>query len=262
MSARCRVCGSEATPKFKGRILNKHDVDYSHCGNCGFLQTEEPYWLDEAYQEAINASDTGVMARCLEMSEVSASIIHTFFERRGRFLDYGGGYGILTRLMRDRGFDFYWYDPFSQNLVARGFEYKEGERVEMVTSFETFEHFVHPMEDIEKMLRSSNNLLFSTLLLPEPIPEPGKWWYYGLDHGQHISFYAPKTLRYIADKFGLHVCSVGPLHLLSEREISHAKVEMAIRLRKAILPLMGRGMKGKTVEDMNYLIEKRMLGKN
>ncbi len=38
------------------------------------------------------------------------------------FLDYAGGYGVFTRLMRDIGFDFYWHDPYTQNLFANGFE--------------------------------------------------------------------------------------------------------------------------------------------
>ncbi len=48
------------------------------------------------------------------------------------------------------------------------------------------------------MLKISRNILFTTTLLPSPMPQPGTWWYYGLEHGQHISFYSLETLQSIA----------------------------------------------------------------
>lgn len=47
----CKICGSETSQKFKAKILVKYDINYYHCENCGFLQTEEPFWLEEAYKE-------------------------------------------------------------------------------------------------------------------------------------------------------------------------------------------------------------------
>ena len=65
--------------------------------------------------------------------------------------------------MRDIGFDFYRYDKFSENLLARGFEYKNG-GIELITCFEAFEHFDKPIEEIENMFKISKNILFSTEL--------------------------------------------------------------------------------------------------
>jgi hypothetical protein len=42
-----------------------------------------------------------------------------FIKKNGTFVDIGGGYGLLTRLMRDRGFDFYWKDPHCENIFAK-----------------------------------------------------------------------------------------------------------------------------------------------
>ena len=84
-----------------------------------------------------------------------------------------GGYGIFTRLMRDIGFDFYWYDPHSINLLARGFETRsKNYKYELVTAFEVFEHFAELIKEIESMLQFSDNILFSTELLPSLIPKP------------------------------------------------------------------------------------------
>ena len=107
------------------------------------------------------------------------SLICLRLERDGKFLDYGGGYGLFTRLMRDVGFDYYWSDPFTQNLFAKGFEFdsRYGE-FELITCFETFEHFTDPMRELTSMMKFSSNIFLSTELLPIPIPSPSEWYYY------------------------------------------------------------------------------------
>ena len=60
---KCKVCGTLNQACFGGKILGKYDIKYYHCSNCGFVQTEEPYWLDEAYSRSINVSDVGYMMR-------------------------------------------------------------------------------------------------------------------------------------------------------------------------------------------------------
>ena len=39
---------------FRGLVLRKHDIAYHRRDECDFIQTEEPYWLDEAYSSAIS----------------------------------------------------------------------------------------------------------------------------------------------------------------------------------------------------------------
>jgi hypothetical protein len=57
--------------------------------------------------------DTGIMQRNLYLSKITAFILLLFFDCRKKFLDYAGGYGVFVRLMRDYGFDFYWYDKYA-----------------------------------------------------------------------------------------------------------------------------------------------------
>jgi len=63
MPERCRVC--EDISEFFGRatVLGKHDVAYFRCRGCGYVQTEEPYWLTESYSEAIRNTDVGIVER-------------------------------------------------------------------------------------------------------------------------------------------------------------------------------------------------------
>lgn len=118
----CKICGSITKSIFSAKIIKKYQVDYFNCEYCGFLQTEEPYWLEEAYNEVINISDTGILKRNLDLMKAVSILIYFLFNKDAQFLDFAGGYGTFTRLMRDIGFDYY-YDKYSKNLFARGFEY-------------------------------------------------------------------------------------------------------------------------------------------
>ncbi len=137
METRCKICQAAMDSVASAMILEKYPVSYFHCSHCGFLQTGDPYWLDEAYRNPINISDTGILARNIGLSEVTAVLLYFIYGKEHRYLDYAGGYGILTRLMRDIGFDFYWYDPFTTNLLARGFEYNPDHEIRLLTSFES-----------------------------------------------------------------------------------------------------------------------------
>jgi hypothetical protein len=161
----CKICNNESLDIFKKTILNKYEVQYYKCTNCNFIQTEEPYWLDEAYKKTINISDTGLLARNIHLSKITSLIIYLFFNKKGKFLDFAGGYGVFTRLMRDIGFDFLWHDPYTSNLLAKGFEWNANDqtKIELLTSFESFEHFIDPIKELEKMSKISDNILFSSI---------------------------------------------------------------------------------------------------
>ena len=251
---KCKICQKENNFIFEGKILNKYKIKYFHCPNCGFLQTEEPYWLDEAYIESINVSDTGYMQRNINLSQKLTILLALFFDKNGRFLDYAGGYGVFVRMMRDIGFDFYWADKYTTNLFASGFEHKNEGGYEAVTTFESFEHFENPIEEIENLLKVSKNIIFSTELLPHPIPKPEDWWYYGLVHGQHISFYSQKTFEFIAQKYHLNYVNLGQLHLLTEKTISNLQLKVLKLSRFGLHKLLQKRLKSKTWED--YLMMK------
>jgi len=257
---KCKICSNETYNIFSTKILNKYNIKYYYCDYCGFLQTEEPYWLKEAYNNSISITDTGIISRNITSSKITAVVLYFLFKKFNNFLDFGGGYGIFTRLMRDIGFDFYWYDPHSINLLARGFETKsKNYKYELVTAFEVFEHFAEPIKEIERMLQFSNNILFSAELLPSTLPKPGEWWYYALESGQHISFYSYRTLKYIAQKYNMNLCSNSRnYHLFTKnRKIYNKLFNLLLKFQRfGLFFYIKKKMKSLTVDDMNFLISK------
>ncbi|MDT9203196.1 glycosyltransferase [Limnospira sp. PMC 1243.20] len=218
----CKICDSATIPFGKTIVLNRYNVNYFQCQNCGFVQTENPYWLPEAYKHPIANSDDGLVFRNLMLAQLTSQIITKFFNPDNQFLDYGGGYGLLVRLMRDIRFKFDWYDSFCPNFLATGLEanLNPDNPYELITAFEVFEHFANPLDEINKILKLSKNILFSTELIPPHNPHPGQWWYYAPQEGQHIAIYTPQSLQIIAQNFGLNIYSNGSsLHLLTEKAI-------------------------------------------
>jgi 2-polyprenyl-3-methyl-5-hydroxy-6-metoxy-1,4-benzoquinol methylase len=198
----CNVCGNRVYEIFQKRLLYKYDVTYFKCDCCGFGQTETPYWLEEAYNSPITSTDIGLLYRNQSVIPYIENLINHFIkEQEKRYLDYAGGYGVLTRMMRDRGYNFYRQDKYCQNMFAEYFDLdnltNQERRFDLVTAFEVFEHLTKPAKEIKGMLEYSSNIFFSTELQPKNDLE--NWWYIAPESGQHVSFYTLKSLEILAE---------------------------------------------------------------
>lgn len=211
----CKICSSDSQRFDSTKILHKYDVNYYHCSVCGFVQTDEPHWLEEAYSEAISTMDTGIVVRNIENATNLCFFMR--FIPNGICMDFGGGGGIFTRMMRDNGFDFYHYDKYAKNEFARGFEADLNKNYALITAFENFEHYVNPMEEIASLMKKADVLFFSTHLVASKPPLIENWWYYAPQTGQHIAFYSLETLQFIAQKHNCQLLSNNHnLHILSK----------------------------------------------
>jgi hypothetical protein len=214
----CRVCGGATRKLFDGPLL-AHQVAYFECPHCLYVQTEMPYWLEQAYAQAINRSDTGILRRNARNARLVVRVLGMLGLLSARVVDCAGGYGLLVRMLRDKGVDALWRDRYAENLVARGFEHR-GEPAQLATAFEAMEHFVDPAAELDALFALADVVLVSTDLAPNPAPAPGTWWYYGPEHGQHIGFFRLQTLRHLADRAGWHLNSDGrSFHLFSRAPV-------------------------------------------
>lgn len=221
-----RITGGPTTPLFTAKVLGQHQVTYHRCTETGFIQTDDPYWLDEAYGDAITQLDIGLLGRNLAKVDLARSILPLAVPDGDQFLDYGGGYGIFTRLMRDKGFAFLHHDPHCECLFAKGFEVEDlsgsaKAAFDCVTAWEVFEHVVDPMPVFSQLANRANSILFSTVLVPDPCPNrPSDWWYFTPETGQHVSFYTRASLEHVASKLGLHLHSDNEAnHLLTHERL-------------------------------------------
>ncbi len=151
-------------------------------------------------------------------------ILPKYFDVDAKFLDYAGGYGLFTRLMRDKGFDFYHTDVYCKNLFAEYFDLnniQQNTKFELATAFEVFEHLANPLAEIEAITKYSDSILFSTELVPKtPLNTVNDWWYFIPETGQHVAIYTEKSLAFIAQKFGYNFYTDGiNTHLFTKKNL-------------------------------------------
>ena len=187
----CRVCSSRVREVFRKVVLEKHLVRYFQCAACDFLATEPPWWLAEAYTEALmGLRDVGMVQRNLWVAEVASRFIFEHLDPARAFVDYGAGTGLLVRLMRDRGLDFRYHDPYARNLFARLFEAPASrggdKKYELLTAIEVIEHSPDPLVEVRKMLALSDTILFTTQLQPSGEHDLEHWDYLFPEAGQHV----------------------------------------------------------------------------
>ncbi|HQT30366.1 MAG TPA: class I SAM-dependent methyltransferase [Thiobacillus sp.] len=229
----CHICGAETQTIFTATVLKKHAALYRYCAACDHIFVDQPTWLDEAYSESIAREDTDIAARNIFTALRLAAINYLVLGDRGhgQYVDVAGGYGLLTRLMRDLGFKYYWSDPYSKNLFARGFEYDANQGACLaISAIEVLEHTLNPLEFIEQILAThqTNTLIFTTETFPDNAPPAaGKWGYYAFGTGQHIAFFSRKGLSLLAKRLDMHYFPLGRLHVFSKEPLVSWKLKLA-----------------------------------
>lgn len=249
---KCKICTTESRLVNTLPIRNTYNAEYYLCPKCGFLFVGNPTWLTEAYKNSpINITDTGYVLRNLYLSRKTLIIFYFLFRKNHTYLDFAGGYGMLTRLMRDYGLNYYNDDAYTDNLFAKGFEYQKAQQIKAITCFECFEHLNEPLKDIDTMFSISPNIFFSTVLFSGDKAPEDNWEYYGLNHGQHVAFYSKKTLEFLANKYQVNYYTNGSnLHMFSKIKMPNWFFRFLLWTSKVQLDLILRKiLKSKTVSD-------------
>jgi hypothetical protein len=220
----CPICESAMARIFNKTVLGKYPAIYFKCPECDIIKPESPHWLAESYASAIAETDVGLVSRNIRNRDLLAAIFTRLHPPDAKMLDVGGGYGLLCRMLRDKGWNCFSIDSYCQNIFARRFEPDENFKAPTLLAFEVFEHIEDPLAFVREQiaLYDSQRLIFSTLTHQWDVP-PDDWWYYAFETGQHISLYTRKTLETIAQRLGWHAFSSSDdLHILSKEPLDFA----------------------------------------
>jgi len=206
-------CGSGAQNLLPPSDMN---VSYVQCSQCGFCFAPEfSAWSLEDFATRIYNEDYAIVDPDYTDARPRAnagSLLATFGERgRGiRHLDYGGGHGLLSKLLRDGGWPSESYDPF----VDRSVSLSGLGQFDLVTAYEVFEHVPDVrrlIADLASLLRPDGVVLFSTLLSDGNIApgRPLSWWYAAPRNG-HISLFSARSLAALGAIEGFSIGSFSP----------------------------------------------------
>jgi hypothetical protein len=221
----CGICGSQLESWASARLIGKHAAAFLKCVECGSIQTEEPYWLAEAYASALTRLDIGQVVR-FRINSFLVPHVHRFVcGKEKTVLDYGSGYGMLVRDLRDRGYDCWGLDAYANPIFSQDFTIPtaaaaRSRRFELITAFEVFEHVHKPFADLSVLSTLTDSIFFSTTVLPHPLLGLSDWPYFALSHGQHVCFYSRRGIARLAERWGMRSWSIdNQYHILTRRPI-------------------------------------------
>ncbi|MBK9130177.1 MAG: class I SAM-dependent methyltransferase [Gammaproteobacteria bacterium] len=233
-SVPCPVCGASSAPldvvdfnKSCAESWGIHlplcgvPVYYYRCESCGYCHAPQfRDWRPEDYRERIyNERYIEVDPDYVEKrpATAAAGLIQTFGTVAAsiRHLDYGSGSGVLSRMLREAGWDSTAYDPYADPDSALD----NPGRFDLITAYEIFEHVADVnrlMADISSLLAEDGVLILSTLLSDGFIaPHQRITWWYASPRNGHISLFSKQSLAILAGRYGFHMGGFSPaLHVM------------------------------------------------
>ena len=243
----CRLCSKEAYFLFKKRILSKYDVEYFHCAVCGALQTEEPYWIEEAYVPINEKFDTGQFIRCLHNAAFLSALYSHLSYSNEALIDYGCGSGLTGRILRDIGINAYGYDTFAVPRLLMGFQVQDLNGASIINLCEVAEHFPDPKLSFDHIFSCNPNVVVvQTGLFDEPNKD---WSYLAPEHGQHIFFYTEKTISYLAHTHKMGAIFIQGYIVFFKHELldifftkgtSSLRADLQVKINQATPNLLGK----------------------
>lgn len=220
----CRLCGHMARFRYRKLILNAYNISYFQCDHCCCLQTEDPYWLEEAYGNYAERYDTGKATRTLDNFLSLPSLFDELgINKEMCCVDWGGGSGLLARLLRDVGYNVYSYDKYSTSEFSQGFMWPEQQQnVSAITAFEVVEHFSNPNMEWNELLKLAPDTVILTTVLY--CGQDANWDYLSPENGQHVFFYSKAGIALIAASYGYCAYTVGPYIILSKSSLGSSSI--------------------------------------
>lgn len=181
---------------------NKADVfeilsgnKYFQCNTCKGIMLDPKHYLSkekekERYEEHNNdIEDKGYQAF---VSPIVTEVLQDYTKDH-KGLDFGAGTGpVISKLLRDNGYNIKLYDPFFANHSE-----KLEETYDYIACCEVMEHFYNPAKEfglLKSLLNPGGTLYLKTKLYSENIDFPS--WYYRND-ATHVFFYHKETLKWI-----------------------------------------------------------------
>lgn len=184
-------------------------VYYALCSECGFCFAPEfSEWTLEDFASKIYNSDYAQVDPDYDNARPrqNAKNLTEWLGDYGqgiRHVDYGGGNGLLSQLLRDLGWRSISYDPFVHGQLRP----KELGQFELVTAFEVFEHVPDVQKlasELSSLLAEDGIILFSTLLSDGNLgPHQRLSWWYASPRNGHISLFSRDSLAILGAGHGL-----------------------------------------------------------
>jgi 2-polyprenyl-6-hydroxyphenyl methylase/3-demethylubiquinone-9 3-methyltransferase len=203
-------------------------IPYYACGSCGYLFTNamdnwsHDDFKNHVYNDAYIKTDPPFT---YDRPKGNADLLERLFGGARSvltLLDYGGGNGLLAKMLKGKGFCAKSYDPFHDNPNIQ-----KGRRYHVVTAFEVVEHVPDQkalFADMLTYIGDTGVLFFSTLLQNDDFAHDGMDWWYICPRNGHVGFHTRQSLKILAERFGYkYVHLTDELHMMCKQVPGYAK---------------------------------------
>ena len=200
MNHTCILCGSKTT-SFKHPRFN---MLFHECPVCRLITKDESIYISESeelnvYLKHENSLDNHGYVNYL-MNFIEQGVLP--YLKHGETLDFGSGpEPVLSHLLKSLGFTVDCYDYYFSPVKV--YEHKQ---YDLITSTEVIEHIKDPLSTFylfHNHLKPNGILSLMTLFYPKDKDIFFDWFY--IRDPSHISFFAPETMFYIAQKVGFEL---------------------------------------------------------
>ena len=204
------------------------DIPYYRCQSCGYLFTNAmDDWSDDDFKNLIY-NDEYIKTDppfTYDRPKGNADLLDKIFgKNKGvlTMLDYGGGNGLMAKMLKNKGFSAKSYDPFHDNPNIQ-----KGRRYHLVTAFEVVEHVPNQKKlfaDMLGFIGDTGVLFFSTLLQNNDFAEDGINWWYICPRNGHVGFHTPQSLKAVVEPLGYKYFKLtDDLHMVCKQVPGYAK---------------------------------------
>jgi hypothetical protein len=216
---KCAICGGTSEAILKYPVRKENQAILARCQECNFCFVVSPFWLAGSFSETLQLLDIGTVDRCSLVLDFVQTVARVSRWRvNSRFIDWGGGYGLMTRMARDRGINMANFDPYVQPLFSAPADLDKLCPAEVIVASEVFLHIEKPLEVLSQLLSFSPVVIITAVVPPDRVSPD--WWYLMPDTGQHVSFYPVSTLKKLAEMTGTKLMSDGRFfHVFSRTEL-------------------------------------------
>lgn len=204
----CKLCQSK-TNEF---ITLSNGHQYFLCDVCDLVFLNPQFYLNDEQEKSrydLHENSIENQSYVAMFEGFIAEAVTPFKTSVKKILDYGSGPGpVLVELLKQKGYEVKNYDP----IYARN-EF-EGEKFDLITSTEVFEHFYNPQKEIEKiisLMKSGAYLSIMTRFLVDK--DKFQSWFYK-DDPTHVCFYSLKTFDFLAWEHGLKIVKNNGFNLI------------------------------------------------
>lgn len=191
----CSLCNGEL-----GLFQVWRENKYYSCSRCRSIILGQEYYISKKEEKERYEEHNNDVQDKRYQGFVSPIVDRVLVEYKeyDQGLDFGSGTGpVITKLLKDRGYNINIYDPFFANYPE-----KLERKYDYIVCCEVVEHFHRPGEEfklLKSLLRPGGSLYIMTEIYSEGMDFES--WNYKNDR-THVFFYHKKALEWIKFNYG------------------------------------------------------------